>query len=127
MSSPTVDITNFGINQTSQLYSWSALGSLPLKGRIVIGRHCLESPGVGPTHLARYRDPECGIILGADRNNMDIKPILSCGLRLRQVVGLSMRQGAILDIIIMNLSSYFKTPVIAPPLQPDDPIQRKTK
>ena len=69
--------------------------------------------------------PDCGIILGADRNNMDIKPILSCGLRLRQVVNLSTRQGAILDIIIMNLSSYFKSPVIVPPLQPDDPNKGK--
>ena len=28
----------------------------PLKARIVIGRHSLESPAVGPTHLARYKD-----------------------------------------------------------------------
>ena len=28
---------------------------------------------------AKY--PECGLILGADKNHMDIKPILNCGLR----------------------------------------------
>ena len=42
----------------------STLGQLwvlsPLKGRIVIGRHSLESPGVGPTHLARYKDHNTG-------------------------------------------------------------------
>ena len=27
----------------------------PLKDRIIIGRHSLESPGVGPSHQARYR------------------------------------------------------------------------
>ena len=43
------------------------------------------------------------IILGADRNQMDIRPILNCVLRLRQAVDQSTRQGAILDIIIMNL------------------------
>ena len=32
----------------------------PLKGRIIIGRHSLESPGVGPTHLARYKDQATG-------------------------------------------------------------------
>ena len=80
---------------------------------------------VSTLQMLTSKYPECGIILGADRNNMDIKPILSCGLRLRQVVGLSTRQGAILDIIIMNLSSYFKTAVIAPPLQPDDPNKAK--
>ena len=64
--------------------------------------------------------PECGLILGADKNSMDIKPILNCGLRLRQVVDLSTRQGSILDIIIMNLSGYYKSPIIAPPIQPDN-------
>ena len=27
----------------------------PLKDRILIGRHSLESPGVGPSHQTRYR------------------------------------------------------------------------
>ena len=42
----------------------STLGQLwvlsPLKGRIIIGRHSLESPAVGPTHLARYKDHNTG-------------------------------------------------------------------
>ena len=53
--------------------------------------------------------PDCGLILGADKNDMDIKPILNCGLRLRQVVDRNTRQGSILDIIIMNLNGYYKT------------------
>ena len=69
--------------------------------------------------------PECGIILGADRNYMDIKPILNCGLRLKQVVDLSTRQGAILDIIIMNTNCYYNTPIIVPPIKPDDPQKGK--
>ena len=36
-----------------------------------------------------------------------------------------LRQGSILDIIIMNLNGYYKTPIIAPPLQPDDPDKAK--
>ena len=69
--------------------------------------------------------PECGLILGADKNEMDIRPILNCGLRLRQVVGLSTRQGVMLDILIMNLSGLYKSPFIAPPLQPDNPRTAK--
>ena len=42
----------------------STLGQLwvlsPLKGRIVIGRHNLESSGVGNIHLARYKDHNTG-------------------------------------------------------------------
>ena len=72
---------------------------------------------------AKY--PECGIILGADRNYMDIKPILSCGLRLRQVVDQNTRHGAILDIIIMNTNCYFNSPFIAPPIKPDNPLKGK--
>ena len=35
--------------------------------------------------------PESGIILGADRNGMNIAPLLSCGLKLRQIVDLPTR------------------------------------
>ena len=69
--------------------------------------------------------PECGLILGADKNHMDITPILNCGLRLRQVVDRNTRNGVILDIIIMNLNSYYNSPIIAPPIQPDHPRKGK--
>ena len=72
---------------------------------------------------AKY--PECGLILGADKNYMDIRPILNSRLRLRQVVDRNTRQGSILDIIIMNLSCYYKSPIIAPPIKPDNPAKGK--
>ena len=71
------------------------------------------------------KHPDSGIILGADRNSMDIRPVLSSGLRLRQVVDKPTRGGKILDVIIMNLSSYYNTPYIAPPICPDDPTRGK--
>ena len=61
------------------------------------------------------------MILGADKNQMDIRPILSCGLRLRQVVDLPTRQGKILDIIIMDIPQFYDSPVIIPPVPCDDP------
>ena len=69
--------------------------------------------------------PECGLILGADKNSMDIRPILNSGLRLRQVVDLNTINNQILDIIIMNLSGFYNSPFIAPPIQPDDPSKAK--
>ena len=72
---------------------------------------------------AKY--PECGLILGADKNDMDIRPILNCGLRLRQAVDQFTRQGRILDIIIMNCLSYYNSPIIAPPIKPDNPCKGK--
>ena len=44
----------------------------------------------------KYQDSP--IIMGADKNNMYITPILNCGLRLRQVVDLPTRKRKILDI-----------------------------
>ena len=52
---------------------------------------------------------------------MDIAPILSCGLKLRQIVDKNTRKDKILDVIIMNTSGYYQSPIIAPPIQPDDP------
>ena len=58
---------------------------------------------VSTLQMLSSKYPECGIILGADKNTMDIRPILNCGLRLRQVVDKNTRKSEILDIIIMNL------------------------
>ena len=72
-------------------------------------------------HMLLSKYPESAIILGADKNQMDISPILNCGLKLRQVVDKNTRKGKILDVIIMNISGLYKTPIIAPPIQCDDP------
>ena len=80
---------------------------------------------VGTLQMLSAQYPEAGLILGADRNDMDIKPILNCGLRLKQVVDQNTRKDRILDILIMNTFGYYNSPVIAPPLQPDDPLKAK--
>ena len=46
--------------------------------------------------------PDCPIILGADKNDVNITPILKCGLRLKQLVDTPTRKDKILDVIIMN-------------------------
>ena len=74
-------------------------------------------------HMLYTRYPESAIILGADKNDMNISPILCCGLKLRQIVDKCTRKQKILDILIMNTSGYYKSPIIAPPIQPDDPLR----
>ena len=71
----------------------------------------------------KYKD--CPMILGADKNSMNIGPILNCGLRLTQVVDLPTRQGVILDVIIMNTPQYYNSPIIIPPVPCDDPNEGK--
>ena len=80
---------------------------------------------VGALQMLSTKYPDAGIIMGADKNKMDISPILNCGLRLRQEVNENTRQGSILDILIMNLSRFYNSPIIAPPLNPDDPTKAK--
>ena len=52
---------------------------------------------------------------------MNIAPILNCGLKLHQIVDKNTRKDKILDIIIMNTSGYYQSPIIAPPIEPDNP------
>ena len=80
---------------------------------------------VGTLHMLAATHPGSAIILGADKNYMDIRPILNCGLRLRQCVDKPTRQGVILDIIVMNTFPFYNSPFIVPPVQPDDPTKAK--
>ena len=41
---------------------------------------------VSTLHMLYSKYPDSAIILGADKNKMDIKPILNCGLKLRNIV-----------------------------------------
>ena len=88
-------------------------------------RNRKHSKLVGTLQMLNTRYPESGIIMGADKNSMDISPLLNCGLRLRQVVDKPTRNGSILDIIIMNLTSFYNSPIIDPPINPDDPTEAK--
>ena len=69
--------------------------------------------------------PNSGIILGADINSMNISPILNCGLKLRQIVDKNTHRIKILDVIITNLGSYYKSPQICPPIEADNPSSGK--
>ena len=77
---------------------------------------------VSTLQMLYTRYPDSGLILGADKNAMDIKPILNCGLKLRQVVDKYTRQGRILDIIIMNMMRFYNSPIICPHIEPDNPL-----
>ena len=72
-------------------------------------------------HLLYSKYPDSAIILGGDRNSMDIQPILNCGLRLRQVVDKFTRKKSVLDVIIMNTFNLYKSAIVVPPICPDDP------
>ena len=76
-------------------------------------------------HMLKTQYPDCPIILGADKNDMDIKPLLNCGLKLRNIVDLPTRQGKILDILLLNIPQLYNCPIIIPPVPCDDPTSGK--
>ena len=80
---------------------------------------------VGTLHMLNTNYPDSGIIMGADINSMDIRPILNCGLRLKNIVDQPTINGRIYDVIITNLNMFYNCPIITPPLQPDDPASAK--
>ena len=76
---------------------------------------------VSTLHMLSARFPDAPIMMGADKNTMDIKPLLSCGLKLKQLVDLPTRQGKILDILITNIPQYYNSPIVVPPVPCDNP------
>ena len=73
------------------------------------------------TAYCSYRTSKHSINIGADINAMNFQPILNCGLKLRQIVNKATRRNKTLDVIFTNLGSYYKSPVIAPQIEPDNP------
>ena len=67
--------------------------------------------------LCKY--PQAGLLLGGDRNEFSIEPLLSIAPRLVQMVHLPTRGNKILDVLISNMSHLYITPVIHRPVDPD--------
>ena len=76
---------------------------------------------VSTLHMLATKYPKAAIIMGADKNSMNLQPILKCGLKLKQIVDIGTRQGAILDVLITNIPQYYNSPVLIPPVPCDDP------
>ena len=72
-------------------------------------------------HMLVTKYPGAPIIMGADKNSMNIQPLLNCGLKLKQIVDIGTRQGKILDILITNIPQYYNSPILIPPVPCDDP------
>ena len=69
--------------------------------------------------LSKY--PNAGLVLGGDKNNLNISPLLNGIPKLSQIVTKPTYKHKVLDIILTNMSNLYCVPVITPPVQPDDP------
>ena len=73
--------------------------------------------------LTKY--PRAGIVIGGDRNDMSISPLLIALPRLKQLVSKNTCNGKVLDVLITNLHEYYSLPIIVPPVPADNPNQGK--
>ena len=72
-------------------------------------------------HILLTKYPNAGVIIGADKNDLNISSLLMGIPRVKQIVTKNTYKDKILDIIITNLHQYYLEPVIVPPVPPDDP------
>ena len=62
------------------------------------------------------------MVIGGDKNNLNISPLLAGINKLKQIVTKPTHiSNKVLDIILTNMSQLYNVPVIAPPVPPDDP------
>ena len=74
-------------------------------------------------HMLLSKYPSAGIIIGGDKNDLNISALISGIPGVRQIVTKATHKSKILDIIITNLHQYYQVPIIVPPVQPDDPVR----
>ena len=69
--------------------------------------------------VVRNTYPDCGIGLLGDFNNLDISELLNCH-NLSQVVTVTIRGSATLDLVITNIHPFFNTPTVLAPIATSD-------
>ena len=81
---------------------------------------------IGTLHMLTSKYEDLGIIIGGDKNKMNISEILMSDSSLQQIVTKPTNScGQTLDIIITNLKQYYNCPQHLSPVAPDDPTKGK--
>ena len=68
--------------------------------------------------LSKY--PRAGLVIGGDKNNLNISALLDGIPKLKQIVTKPTHKNKILDIILTNMSNLYSEPIITPPVHPDN-------
>ena len=76
---------------------------------------------VATLHQLMSKYPSSGVVLGGDKNEFNISPIISMVSKMRQIVTLPTKGKKILSVIVTNMSHLYATPIICPPVDPDIP------
>ena len=76
---------------------------------------------ISTTHFLLTKFPKAGVILGGDKNNLNLAPLLNGIPRLRQIVSKNTYKFKILDVLLTNMHQAYAEPYIAPAVPADDP------
>ena len=93
-----------------------AFYSPPSKGK----NQALLDHLITTAHSLLTKYPKAGLIIGGDRNSLDITPLITALPRTLQIVTKPTHNGKILDIIVTNLHQFYANPYILPPVMPDN-------
>jgi hypothetical protein len=75
---------------------------------------------ISTTHALMARFPGAAVYMGGDRNDLPLAPLLRALPRFVQTVAHNTHGNKIIDVLLMNCSSYYAVPEISAPLLPDD-------
>ena len=68
-------------------------------------------------HMLLTRHPRAGLIIGEDKNDLNISTLIDGIPGVRQIVTQNTHKNKILDIIVTNLHKYYRVPIITPPVE----------
>ena len=74
-------------------------------------------------HMLLTKYPKAVVIIGGDRNEMSITPLLDSIPKLRQIVTKNTCNGKVLDVLLMDIPEYYPPPTIVPPVPADNPAK----
>ena len=73
------------------------------------------------TLLTKY--PNAGLVIGGDKNDWKIGPLIASLPKLKQIVSLPTCNFKTLDVLLTNLWEWYSVPIVVPPVPCDDPTK----
>ena len=76
---------------------------------------------IATCHVLLTKYPNAVVVIGGDRNEMSITPLLDSIPKLRQIVSQNTCNGKVLDVLLINIPEHYPPPCIVPPVPADKP------
>ena len=74
-------------------------------------------------HMLLTKYPKAVVVIGGDRNEMSVSPLLDSIPKLRQIVTKNTCNGKVLDVLLINVPEHYPPPDVVPPVPADNPAK----